>query len=440
MRELDGRAERLSARAGDAFPIDLTGRRIALDCANGATYRAAPAAFEACGAEVEAIAGDPDGRNINEGCGSTHPENLIRCMSAGDAEVGFAFDGDGDRVLAVDRTGTLRDGDELLALAARFLSTQGRLNGGVAVTVMSNYGFHTAMAEAGIEVDTTDVGDRHVAAALDRRGWNLGGEQSGHIIWPDFSPTGDGIAAALLTLTALGASALEEGAPMRKLPQLLRNVEVANRDGVAAAGGLLGGRGARERGARGPRARARPSLGDRAPGAGDGGGPGAPKRRSRSARGSSTSFAPSSPDAGDLADPSATSALSCLPRTALMCGIVGYVGRRPCRDLLVAGLEKLEYRGYDSAGISLLEDGHIDSVRAVGNLAEPARRGRPGAEEEDGGVAVAAPPATTGLAHTRWATHGRVTEENAHPHGDCDDRIHIVLNGIVENHAELRRG
>jgi glutamine---fructose-6-phosphate transaminase (isomerizing) len=122
-----------------------------------------------------------------------------------------------------------------------------------------------------------------------------------------------------------------------------------------------------------------------------------------------------------------------------MCGIVGYVGKRPCRDLLIAGLQKLEYRGYDSAGISLLADGHIDSVRAVGNLAN--LRAAVGIEpdgEGDGGVAVAAPPATIGLAHTRWATHGRVTEENAHPHGDCSNDIHIVLNGIVENHSELR--
>jgi glutamine---fructose-6-phosphate transaminase (isomerizing) len=120
-----------------------------------------------------------------------------------------------------------------------------------------------------------------------------------------------------------------------------------------------------------------------------------------------------------------------------MCGIVGYVGARPCRDLLVAGLEKLEYRGYDSAGVSVIEDGRIDTVRAVGNLAN-LRAAVEQHGENGGGVAVAAPPATTGVAHTRWATHGRVTEENAHPHGDCTDRIHIVLNGIVENHAELR--
>jgi glutamine---fructose-6-phosphate transaminase (isomerizing) len=120
-----------------------------------------------------------------------------------------------------------------------------------------------------------------------------------------------------------------------------------------------------------------------------------------------------------------------------MCGIVGYVGARPCRDLLVAGLEKLEYRGYDSAGISVISDGRIDSVRAVGNLSN--LRAAVEARSNGGGVAVAAPAATTGVAHTRWATHGRVTEENAHPHNDCTDQVHIVLNGIVENHSELRR-
>jgi len=121
-----------------------------------------------------------------------------------------------------------------------------------------------------------------------------------------------------------------------------------------------------------------------------------------------------------------------------MCGIVGYVGKRPCRDLLINGLQKLEYRGYDSAGISLLADGEIDSVRAVGNLAN-LRAAVGMGTNGDAPVAVAAPPATIGLAHTRWATHGRVTEENAHPHGDCSDEVHIVLNGIIENHAELRQ-
>jgi len=120
-----------------------------------------------------------------------------------------------------------------------------------------------------------------------------------------------------------------------------------------------------------------------------------------------------------------------------MCGIVGYVGKRPCRDLLIAGLEKLEYRGYDSAGLSLLDNGHIDSVRAVGNLAN--LRAAVAEPRDEGAVAVAEADATIGLAHTRWATHGRVTEENAHPHSDEQGEVNIVLNGIVENHTELRR-
>jgi glutamine---fructose-6-phosphate transaminase (isomerizing) len=122
-----------------------------------------------------------------------------------------------------------------------------------------------------------------------------------------------------------------------------------------------------------------------------------------------------------------------------MCGIVGYVGDRPCRDLLIAGLEKLEYRGYDSAGVSVISDNGIDSVRAVGNLANLREALERQSSNGAAPVAVAARPATIGLGHTRWATHGRVTEENAHPHGDCQDDIHIVLNGIIENHAELRR-
>ena len=141
----------------------------------------------------------------------------------------------------------------------------------------------------------------------------------------------------------------------------------------------------------------------------------------------------------DLLRPLCGEAISHYPYRS-MCGIVGYVGDRPCRDLLMAGLEKLEYRGYDSAGISVISDGEIDSVRAVGNLANLRLALEQHSQNGDAGsVAVAAKPATIGLGHTRWATHGRVTEENAHPHGDCGDAIHIVLNGIVENHAELRR-
>ncbi|HEY1594806.1 MAG TPA: phosphoglucosamine mutase [Thermoleophilaceae bacterium] len=210
--------------------LDLSGLRVLLDCANGATYRVAPEIFRRLGANVEASAATPDGRNINAGCGSTHIEVLAEAVAAGGHDVGFAFDGDGDRVLAVDRTGAVVDGDELIALSALHMRSAGRLPGdGVAVTVMTNYGFHSAMAEAGIEVATTPVGDRHVMVELVRRGWALGGEQSGHIIDTGFVPSGDGIAAALLALEALAGRDLAQRGAMTKLPQLLINVEVAAR-------------------------------------------------------------------------------------------------------------------------------------------------------------------------------------------------------------------
>jgi phosphoglucosamine mutase len=205
--------------------LDLSGLRVLLDCANGATYRVAPEIFRRLGADVDAIAAEPDGRNINRDVGSTHIETLAEHLDGHD--VAFAFDGDGDRVLALDRHGTVVDGDELMALAALHLRSSGRLAGhGVAVTVMTNYGFHRAMEDAGIEVATTSVGDRHVLAELVRRGWALGGEQSGHIIDTGFVPSGDGTAAALLALEALGGRNLAERSAMEKLPQRLVNVEV----------------------------------------------------------------------------------------------------------------------------------------------------------------------------------------------------------------------
>jgi phosphoglucosamine mutase len=207
--------------------LDLSGVRVLLDCANGATYRVAPEIFRRLGATVTVIADAPDGRNINDGVGSTHVEALAARMDGHD--VGFAFDGDGDRVLAVDREGAVVDGDELLALAALHRGVDG-----VAVTVMTNYGFHAAMKHAGIEVATTKVGDRYVLEELRRRGWALGGEQSGHLIDMGFVPSGDGIAAALLTLEALGGGDLAERTAMRKLPQRLVNVEVEDRDAAMA--------------------------------------------------------------------------------------------------------------------------------------------------------------------------------------------------------------
>jgi phosphoglucosamine mutase len=211
--------------------LDLAGASVLLDCANGATYAAAPEIFRRLGATVTAIADTPDGRNINEGCGSTHVGALAQQVAQGGHDVGFAFDGDGDRVLAVDRNGVVVDGDELIALAALHLRQSGRLPGdGVAVTVMTNYGFHSAMKEHGIEVVTTQVGDRYVIEELRARGWALGGEQSGHIIDTGFVPSGDGIASALLALEALAGRDLAERDAMRKLPQRLVNVKVSDRD------------------------------------------------------------------------------------------------------------------------------------------------------------------------------------------------------------------
>jgi phosphoglucosamine mutase len=216
--------------------LDLSGRRILLDCANGATYRAAPEIFRRLGAEIETLADEPDGRNINDGCGSTHLDGVVQRMVGGDWDAGFAFDGDGDRMLAVDRQGTVIDGDELIALAAPHLRDRGQLPGnGVAVTVMTNYGFHTAMEQAGIEVVTTAVGDRYVLDELRRRGWAFGGEQSGHIIDLGFGPSGDGIASALLTLEALGDRDLSERHAMEKLPQRLVNIRARDRAALTVA-------------------------------------------------------------------------------------------------------------------------------------------------------------------------------------------------------------
>jgi phosphoglucosamine mutase len=219
--------------------LDLTGRRILLDCANGAASQAAPEIFRRLGAEVTAIADAPDGRNINAGCGSTHIEALASRPDLSDHDMAFAFDGDADRVLALDPAGEVVDGDELIALAALHLRAQDCLPGdGVVVTVMTNYGFHTAMRDAGIEVFTSQVGDRYVLEVLRERSWGLGGEQSGHIIDMGFAPSGDGIASALLTLEALAGGDLAERDVMEKLPQKLVNVRVSDRDAAMASAEL----------------------------------------------------------------------------------------------------------------------------------------------------------------------------------------------------------
>jgi len=249
VRELRGAPEDYLRELHTRFvDLDLSGVDVLLDCANGATFHVAPEIFRRLGAKVSVIADEPDGRNINAGCGSTHVDALAEKVVAGGHALGFAFDGDGDRVLAVDRLGHVVDGDELLALAALHLRQAGRLHGdGVAVTVMTNYGFHSAMEQAGVAVAITNVGDRYVLEELRARDWVLGGEQSGHIIEMGFNRTGDGIASALLTLEALAGGDLAERGAMAKLPQRLVNVRVRDREALHNADDVKQAIGAAER-------------------------------------------------------------------------------------------------------------------------------------------------------------------------------------------------
>ena len=235
----------------------LAGLRIVIDCANGAAFDVAPKALRSLGADVVVIAAAPDGRNINDSCGSTHPQALQARVLAEGADAGLAFDGDADRLLAVSHTGGLVDGDEIIAICALDAHARGQLTGdAVVVTVMTNLGFRRSMAAAGIEVVDTKVGDRHVLEALDARGLGLGGEQSGHVIFRDLAATGDGLLTGVQLLAAVQRAksplAALAAAAMTRLPQVLRNVRVAIRPDdaevriaalVAAAESRLGDRG-----------------------------------------------------------------------------------------------------------------------------------------------------------------------------------------------------
>ena len=235
---IDDAVGRYNVFVKSTFPRHLTldGLRIVVDCGHGAAYKVGPEVLEELGADVVSLGVDPDGSNINQGCGALFPEGLQAAVRRHGAHAGLALDGDADRAIFVDEQGQVVDGDAVMAILADDLRARGELKRSTLVaTVMSNLGLHLAMRERGIEVVTTPVGDRYVVEEMVRGGYNLGGEQSGHIVFLDHNTTGDG----LITALALFALLVERGRPlselhriMRRLPQVLLNVRVAARRDV----------------------------------------------------------------------------------------------------------------------------------------------------------------------------------------------------------------
>jgi phosphoglucosamine mutase len=223
----------------EAAEARLDGLKVVVDCANGAASAFAPEVLRRLGAEVYPIFDEPDGTNINEGCGALHPEVVAGAVRAAGADVGVAHDGDADRALFADAEGRIVDGDQVLAACALALKEEGRLAGNVVVsTPMANLGFRTAMAEAGIEVVEAKVGDRYVLEEMLSRGASLGGEQSGHVIFSQHATTGDGILTAVTFLSIArrkGVDVAELAGAMRRFPQVLENVQVAHKERLGEA-------------------------------------------------------------------------------------------------------------------------------------------------------------------------------------------------------------
>jgi len=237
---LPGAAERYLEHVAGAAEAPLTGMKVVVDCANGAAFRDAPEVLRRLGAEVLPIFDQPDGTNINAGCGALHPEVVAAATKEAGADAGIAHDGDADRALFADADGTVVDGDQVLAASAVALKEQGRLEGNTVVTtVMANFGFHRAMEAAGIDVVTAGVGDRYVLEEMLRTGAVLGGEQSGHVIFRQHATTGDGLLTAVrfLSLAARrGSTVAELASVMRRFPQVVRNVPVAHKERLDGAG------------------------------------------------------------------------------------------------------------------------------------------------------------------------------------------------------------
>jgi phosphoglucosamine mutase len=239
VHDLVDAAERYRDHLVTATPGSLAGLRVVVDCAHGAASAVAPEAYRRAGAEVIAMHADPDGLNINDGVGSTHLGPLQKAVREHGADLGIAHDGDADRCLAVDATGAAVDGDQIMAVLALAMLESGELaHDTLVATVMSNLGLHLAMQEAGIAVRTTQVGDRYVLEELRTGGFNLGGEQSGHVVLPQHSTTGDGLLTALqlmARMTATGSSLAGLTSVITPLPQVLRNVQVADKAAVAGS-------------------------------------------------------------------------------------------------------------------------------------------------------------------------------------------------------------
>ncbi|MEU2256480.1 phosphoglucosamine mutase [Nocardia xishanensis] len=236
---LEGTHERYVEHLVEATGQDLSGLTVVVDCAHGAAAEVGPAAYREAGATVIAINAEPDGLNINEGCGSTHLEQVQRAVREHGADLGLAHDGDADRCLAVDAEGNVVDGDAILAILAIAMKDAGDLAGDTLVaTVMSNLGLHIAMREAGITLRTTAVGDRYVLEELRRGGYSLGGEQSGHVVLPKYGTTGDGILTGLRLMARMAEThrtLADLASVLRTVPQVLVNVPVGDKAAVAAA-------------------------------------------------------------------------------------------------------------------------------------------------------------------------------------------------------------
>ena len=398
-----------------------------VDCANGSGGDGRGRILEATGARVEVIFNDPDGININDGCGATAPEALAREVVARGADVGFALDGDADRLIAVDAAGSVVDGDAVLGvLALDRLARNCLPNGALVVSILSNGGLQKTVEDAGGQVIRTPVGDKYIFEGMLVNGAGLGGEKSGHVIIlehatqrrrhrhgpgdpgrdePDRPQPGrPGGAGADAAAAAADHSGPPQGPVGRRSGHSQGHRQGRDPGSVPRVGSSS------DRPARNPRFGSWWRAREAGPGGRAGRRIGCPRR-----------------GAAKLA----TFAGGMVVETGSelrMCGIVGYTGPREAGPVLLDGLRRLEYRGYDSAGIALVtENGDLFVEKRAGKVAvlQDALGGGP-------------PSAGIGLGHTRWATHGRPSDLNAHPHSDCSGRITVVHNGIVENFRELR--